>query len=184
MLQKFDHLHKVPEESARMIESIGLSRKFRFFLLDLLLGGLIGLWLGHLFKVSYVESEQDILHQLLDFPHKRDNRLCIVVQFFNASEMLEQLDQRRMQFLILILQFLLLEQLPLQQLDEERLEEDFVQRDKDFDDEQNNLRLGKDKSDTVLDLEVLGKHLASVQLDQIRKLLVDDAKFVSDKLLK
>ena len=89
-----------------------------------------------------------------------------------------------MQFFHLILQFLLLGQLPLQQFDEERFEEDFVQRDKDFDDEQNNFRLGKDKPDAVLDLQVLSKHLAPVQLDQVRQFLVDDPKFISDKLLK
>lgn len=131
-----------------------------------------------------MESKQDIFHQFLDFPHKRYNSLGIVVQFFNTAEMLEQFDQRRMQFFHLILQFLLLCQLSLQQFDEQRLEEYFVQRDKDFDDEQNNFRLGKDKPDTVLDLQVLSKHLTPVQLDQIRQFLVDDAKFIPDKLLE
>lgn len=131
-----------------------------------------------------MEGEQDVFHQFLDLPHKRDNSLGIVVQFFNTAEMLEQFDQRRMQFFHLILQFLLLGQLPLQQFDEERFEEDFVQRDKDFDDEQNNFGLGKDKPDAVLDLQVLSKHFAPVQLDQVRQFLVDDPKFISDKLLK
>lgn len=131
-----------------------------------------------------MESKQNIFHQFLDLLHKRDNSLGIVVQLFNTAEMFEQFDQRRMQFFHLILQFLLLCQLPLQQFDEKRFEEYFVQRDKDFDDEQNNFGLGKDKPDTVLDLQVLSKHLTPVQLDQIRQFLVDDAKFISDKLLK
>lgn len=43
MLQKLDHFHEIPEECARMIESVSLFGKLRLFLFHLLLLGLVGL---------------------------------------------------------------------------------------------------------------------------------------------
>jgi hypothetical protein len=48
----------------------------------------------------------------------------------------------------------------------------------------NDLRLGVAKTNTILDLKVLGQHLASVEFDQIVELAVDDRELVGDELLK
>jgi hypothetical protein len=47
VFQELDHLHKVPEEGAGVVEGISLLGDFRLFLFALLflLLGLVGLWL-------------------------------------------------------------------------------------------------------------------------------------------
>lgn len=89
-----------------------------------------------------------------------------------------------MQLPVLVLQFLLLAELSLEQLDEQRLEEDLMQGDEDLDDQQDDLRLRKDKPNAVFDLQVLGQHLAPVQLDEVQQFSVDDGELLADELFE
>lgn len=49
-----------------------------------------------------------------------------MIKLLNATKILEQFDERRMQFSILILKFLLLTEFSPKQLHEERLQEDLM----------------------------------------------------------
>lgn len=59
-----------------------------------------------------------------------------------------------------------------------------MQGDEDLDDQQDDLGLGEDKPNAVFDLQVLGQHLAPVQLDEVQQLSVDDGELLSDELFE
>ena len=123
-----------------------------------------------------MEDDKDMsLHEFLDFLDEWGDHLRILVKFVDFSKIPEQLDELILLDIIVLFFF---SDLLQKEFSELLLEEHFMKTDQNLENVHDDFGLGKAETNAIFNFQFFSQHLASVELDQIKKFSVDDGKFI------